>query len=95
MLRLTQSKSNGVLSVVQLEGKLLGPWVAELRVLFQGTARAGDCRLDLSKLLFADAAGAALLQELRREGIEIEACSPFVAELLNCPRARIERGAAP
>jgi len=95
MLRITHSKSNGILSVVKLEGKLLGPWVAELRALFQEPARVGDCRLDLSELVFADAAGAALLQELRREGIEIEACSPFVAELLHCHRNRIERGASP
>ena len=95
MLRITQSKSTGTHAVVKLEGKLLGPWVAEVRALFQETAGVGDCRLDLSELLFTDGAGAALLQELRREGVEIEACSPFVAELLHCHRNRIERGASP
>jgi hypothetical protein len=38
--------------------------------------------LDLSCVTYADAAGAQLLLDLTRDGIEIVACSSFVRELL-------------
>jgi hypothetical protein len=39
--------------------------------------------LDLSALTFADQAGTQLLQEMLRRGCLIEACTPFIAELLH------------
>jgi hypothetical protein len=38
--------------------------------------------LDLSCVTYADTAGVRLLHELRRDGVEIVACSGYVRELL-------------
>ena len=67
---------------MRLEGKLLEPWVDEVRTLFPPAA--GDLlpRLDLSALTFVDAIGTELLRQLLRQGVAIESCSPFVAALL-------------
>jgi hypothetical protein len=40
-------------------------------------------RLDLAAVTFADAAGLALLNDLKSQGVGIAVCSAFVAELLN------------
>jgi hypothetical protein len=71
----------------KLEGKLVGPWVAELRGICEGARASGDgVRLDLSGLSFADASGIDLLVELIVDGTVIVASSGFVAELL-APRS--------
>jgi hypothetical protein len=67
--------------MIKLEGKLLGPWVDEVRCHFRA-ANAGSYTLDLSGLSFADRPGVDLLQQLLRQGVRIDSCSPFVAELL-------------
>lgn len=79
MLKITQEllKDDGTL--VALEGKLLGPWVEEVRTLF---LPGSGSRLDLSAVTFVDAAGSDLLRQLLREGVVIESCSAFVAALL-------------
>jgi hypothetical protein len=68
--------------VVRLEGKLLEPWVEELRSLFAGLEAGALPALDLSGLSFVDRPGLEVLQRLERQGVRIKACSPFVAELL-------------
>ena len=47
-----------------------------------GTGPAGRINLDLSALIFVDAAGERLLRELIAQGIQVVACSSYVAELL-------------
>jgi hypothetical protein len=42
--------------------------------------------LDISGLSFVDRRGAEILQQLRRQGVRIHACSSFVAELLHWDR---------
>jgi hypothetical protein len=83
MLRITRSRPNGSPPTVKLEGKLLQPWIAEVRSLFVPPAGGNEHRLDLSDLTFVDRAGALLLRQLRQDGVVIESCSSFVAELLN------------
>jgi anti-anti-sigma regulatory factor len=84
MLRITWVAGSDAAPVLKLEGKLLGPWVSEVREAWaQAAARSGRIRLDLSAVSFVDAAGAQLLRELRRQGLTFAACSPFVAELLH------------
>jgi hypothetical protein len=87
MLRITvvhdagpESASESV-SVLRLEGKVLAPWVGEL-VSAGRSGTGGRLRLDLSRVTFADADGAAALRRLIREGAEVAACPPFIAALL-------------
>jgi hypothetical protein len=83
VLRVTQTTDSSGLRVVKLEGKLLQPWIADIRALFPLDGPAAVFALDLSELTFADQAGTQLLGELVRRGSQIQSCSPFVAELLH------------
>ena len=83
MLRITRLTSGDSAQTIKLEGNLLGPWVDEVRgACAQAMARPGRTRLDLAAVTFVDTAGVALLRELIRQGVEIAACSGYVAELL-------------
>ena len=69
--------------VLRLEGRVVGPWVMELRksceeVLSEGRA----VKLHLAEVEFMDAQGVALLSELRSSGVVFVECPPFAAEQL-------------
>jgi hypothetical protein len=68
--------------LIGLEGKLLGAWVDEARLVIS-TARVSDrvC-LNLQRLMFADHRGIELLRALRTEGIPLMSCSPLIEGLL-------------
>jgi hypothetical protein len=86
MLRITQMATQAS-RLVKLEGKLLEPWLQEVRrVCEELRLQPGPAGLDLSALTFVDAAGANLLRDLVRQGMDIHACSPFVAEILHLER---------
>lgn len=81
MLRISQSKSI-TLATLHLDGKLLGPWVDEVRTIVARLPPDDYVRLNLEGLSFADPNGIALLQELRRHGVELSGCSALIAGLL-------------
>jgi hypothetical protein len=83
MLRITRSDRICAVPSIKLEGKLLEPWVDEVRQLFVATDGVPFPRLDLAGVTFVDAAGAGLLHELLNHGVQIESCAPYVAELLH------------
>lgn len=68
---------------LKLEGKLLGPWVDELRrVCEELHTPPNGIRLNLAGVTFIDPAGIKLLGDLIRLGATISECTGFVAELL-------------
>jgi hypothetical protein len=68
---------------LQLEGRLIGPWVNELKVACALCLAEGkDLKLNLDEVHFADREGVALLHTVYREGVELANCSPFLAEQL-------------
>jgi len=84
MLRITQARDHDSIWTLRLEGKLLGPWVAELaRSCAELPCPADRLRLDLLTVTFVDEAGVALLRELIGRGATLTACSGLVAELLH------------
>jgi anti-anti-sigma regulatory factor len=91
MLRITIHDSGASLTF-QLEGRLIGPWVAELEKSWRD-ARAGqpDCRvlIDLTGVSFIDAAGKAFLAAAHRAGAKFLTADclmcAIVAEV-SCPR---------
>ena len=91
MLRITRITGTLPTQTIRLEGKLLRPCVDEVRkACASGTNPAGRTSLNLSALTFVDAAGEELLRELIGQGIEVVACSSYVAELLRAnARARL------
>ena len=83
MLRLTRIAGPHSTQAIKLEGKLLEPWVDEVRqVCAFDTVPTSQTSLDLSALTFVDAAGEGLLRDLIGRGLEVVACSSYVAELL-------------
>lgn len=84
MLRITRIESPDATQTFKLEGKLLQAWVPEvLHTCTAADASVGRRCLDLSALTFADQSGTNLLRELMGRGLEVCACSHFVAELLH------------
>ena len=66
-----------------VEGWLIGPWVDELRKESeQHLSEAKALRLDLSKVLFVDPRGLALLRELAGRQVEYVNCSAFLSQQL-------------
>jgi anti-anti-sigma regulatory factor len=69
--------------VLRLEGRLVGPWVAELRKACEGPLRAGrGLTLDAAAVSFIDGDGLALVKALQTRRVRLMHCSPFVAEQL-------------
>jgi hypothetical protein len=68
---------------LKLEGKLMGPWVDELKEVFKRSAvPPRQTRLDLAAVAFVDPGGVEVLDDLVGRGVKITSCSAFVAELL-------------
>jgi anti-anti-sigma regulatory factor len=83
VLKITRLFGSDRLRTIKLEGEILEPWVGAIRLACACRGPRSKRRLlDLSSVTFADAAGAQLLRDLRRHGVEIGACSAYVRELL-------------
>jgi hypothetical protein len=89
MLRITVVDLSDSVVVLRVEGRITGCWVEELRRTCAAHAFAAhtfadevQLSLELSKVSFADAAGIALLKELRSRGADLIRPTPFMAEQL-------------
>ena len=83
MLRITEQSLHSDVADrrgIVLEGRLVGPWVEELRRVL-GATEPGGVTLDLGALSFADGDGVTLLRGLRDSGVELARPSPFMAAL--------------
>ena len=85
MLRIIRLRTDDAAIVLKLEGKLLEPWIDELRRSIDLSSSA--VHLDLSALTFADAAGVQALADLLRHGVALTACSGFIAALLHVEKS--------
>jgi ABC-type transporter Mla MlaB component len=67
----------------QLEGKLVGPWVEELRKLSdQALSQEKAVSLDLERVWFVDSRGVELLRDLAHRQVSQLNCSQFVSQQL-------------
>lgn len=83
MLRISEIEVDGEVAMLRLEGRAVGTLVAEVeKACEKHLSRGHGLSLDLSDLSFADQAGIALLQELRRRGVALTNCSAFLNEEL-------------
>lgn len=65
----------------RLEGKLAGPWVAELRqcwITASSAAKGRETVVDLAEVDFVDPAGEDLLGEMHRQGVRLKAETPVI-----------------
>jgi ABC-type transporter Mla MlaB component len=83
MLRISQVNGHDLNPTLKVEGKLHGPWVAELaRACAESPCSLEFLSLDLSAVSFVDGSGVELLRGLLSRGVTLAACSGLVAELL-------------
>ena len=88
MLRITSIESGNQHVILRLEGRICGPWVAELQNVCDRALQAGQSLdLNLSEVTFLDRFGIGLIQRLRSTGVRIIGCSPYVAEELRAASA--------
>jgi hypothetical protein len=73
MLKITmQDNASG--TVFELEGRLAGPWVEELKGCWQNAAGSGQpVKILLCAVTYVDAQGKGLLTEMHRSGAELVA----------------------
>lgn len=81
MLRITSTPSDTG-TCLRLEGKLLAPWVNELKSCLGTHSDQAPLTLDLSALSFADVAGLATLRDALARGVRLNGCSGFLHLLL-------------
>ncbi|HEY2990805.1 MAG TPA: hypothetical protein VGL11_24035 [Candidatus Binatia bacterium] len=72
MLKIT-TQDDATQTVVELEGKLAGPWVEELRGCWRNRSGGRPVRILLCAVTFVDAEGKNLLTEIYRDGAELVA----------------------
>jgi anti-anti-sigma regulatory factor len=69
--------------VLRLEGRVIGPWVEELRRSCErALTNTSRTTLDFANVSFVDRDGVALVRSLRRRQVALVNCSPFVTEQL-------------
>jgi anti-anti-sigma regulatory factor len=91
MLRITVGQA-GTTATIQLEGRLAGPWVKELKTCWLAV-KANDPRkptlVDLTEVSFIDAAGREFLAEMYRGGVQLVAVDCMTRAIVE----EIEQGA--
>ncbi len=83
MLKISVTTHSDESTRFQLEGKLVGPWVEELRRLSDAAlAKSEAVTLDLEKVWFVDSQGIALLRDLAKQKVAQLNCSQFISQQL-------------
>jgi hypothetical protein len=94
MLRISLLETAGETSTFRLEGRILGPWVDELRSFAEGVMRRGGrLKLELSEVSFIDGAGVQLIRELEDQGVDVTGASPFISAQLDGGDRDVAQGA--
>lgn len=69
-----------------LEGRLIGPWVGELRMAWRQAHRHPDgraCIVDLNDVTFIDKSGARLLRAIWKKGAQLIAKGVYTKHVLD------------
>jgi ABC-type transporter Mla MlaB component len=79
MLRITETDVTVDGTKLSLDGKLVGPWVGELKMLCEPIlARGEQIQIDLGGVSSLDSDGIELLRMLQAKGAILVNCSPFI-----------------
>ena len=91
MLKIVLIETARETSTLRLEGRVIGPWVEELRRSCEPVlARGAKLALDLSDVSFVDRDGVELFRSLQNRQVALLNCSGFVAELLKSVGTTLE-----
>ncbi|MFO1475323.1 MAG: hypothetical protein U1F98_01570 [Verrucomicrobiota bacterium] len=87
MLKISRAGAAHDSVTLKLEGRVVGPWVDELRQACETVLGEGRAlRLNLADVTFADPDGVATLTDFKTRGVVLQHCSPFVDEQLRSKR---------
>ena len=79
MLKISEIPPSNHTVTLRLEGRIVGPWVAELRDSCEKLLAEGRLlNLRLAEVEFLDPGGITLLTGLKERGVRVIDCSPFV-----------------
>ena len=88
MLKIESIRTANGCPRLKVEGRVIGPWVAELRLACERALVDGaGLALDLSEVAFVDQTGLEFLRALGQRGVAFD-CSGFVAEQLKAHGCR-------
>lgn len=92
MLKITRRDEGGT-AVIQVEGKLAGPWVKELESCWRsaGAEQTRPVRVDLTAVSFIDEAGETLLRTMHEERVDLRARGCFTTCLIQSIRHAFKR----
>lgn len=83
MLKISLAGADESTTTLRLEGRIIGPWVDELRQIGELALSEGrGLKLDLADVSFVDEGGLATLTSFKSRGAIVANCSPFVEEQL-------------
>lgn len=83
MLRIQLLDMQDGTATLAVEGRVVGPWVEELRRSTERALAAGaKITVDLNAVSFVDRSGVELLLSLRSRDVALANCSPFLVEQL-------------
>jgi len=83
MLKISQIGPVNHTVTLRVEGRIVGPWVAELQHSCEEVLTSDQTlKLHLAEVEFMDPQGVALLSSLRSRGVALLECPPFAAEQL-------------
>ena len=86
MLKISQAGKTDHSVTLKLEGRVVGPWVGELRQVCEALlTEERALKLDLADVTFADNDGVAALSSFKSRGVRFRNCSPFLEEQLKSP----------
>jgi hypothetical protein len=81
MLKISDAGSPSHSVTLKLEGRVVGPWVEELRRVCEPIlAEERFLKLDLAEVSYVDAEGVATLNGFKARGVKLKNCSPFVEQ---------------
>jgi len=78
-----------------VQGRLVGPWVSELRTTWKRAHRSQDkraCVIDLNDVTFIDKSGERLLRAISKKGAQLIASGVYVKHLLEQLKTGGKRG---
>jgi ABC-type transporter Mla MlaB component len=83
VLKISVTSQSSKATSFQVEGKLVGPWVEELRRLSEAALASSEAvTLDLERVWFVDLQGITLLRDLAKQKVAQLNCSQFIRQQL-------------
>lgn len=81
MLKISQADTPNQSVTLKLEGRIVGPWVEELRrICEQLLGEQHEVSLDLADVSYVDGEGVAALTRFKSRGVKLNNCSAFVEQ---------------